>query len=68
MIDWADSKARSIVAPFRPLFKEEAGAHTIDGLINVLAGELRAAEGNARRQAVAAGEDLLAALQRLTCR
>lgn len=65
-MDWAEKRAREIVAIYRPLFKDDAAANA-DGLVNVIAGELRGVENTARRQAVTAGENLVAALQRLTC-
>lgn len=64
-MDWAEKTAREIVGAYRPFFRDDAPG-AADGLINLVAGELRAAESNARRQAVAAGETLMAELKRLT--
>lgn len=65
MSDWAEKKAREIVDIYRPFFRDDAIVHA-DGMIKVLAGELRTVEGRIRREAVAAGQDLMVALQRLS--
>ena len=65
-MDWAEKKAREIVGAYRPFFRDDAPA-AADGLMNLVAGELRGAENTARREAVAAGETLMAALKHLSC-
>lgn len=62
--DWAEARARQAVDPYRSLFRPDAAA-SAGGLINVIAGELRAAEDTARRSAVEAGEQMLAKLKAL---
>ena len=52
-MDWAEIQAREIVVAYRQLFRDGAPG-AADGLINLVAGELRAAESNARRDAAAA--------------
>jgi hypothetical protein len=64
-MDWAEERATMIVDAFRPMFRPEA-AEQAYSLVNAITGELRAAEGNARCRAVAAGEELLATLRRLS--
>jgi hypothetical protein len=65
-VDWAEKKAREIVGAYRPFFRGDAPT-AAEGLINLVAGELRGSEETARREAIAVGETMLAALKRLSC-
>ncbi|MDG3444634.1 hypothetical protein [Nitrospirillum amazonense] len=62
--DWAEARARLIVDQYRHLFRADAAAAT-GGMINVIAGELRAAEATMLRQADEIAEDMRVKLKAL---
>ncbi|HYH37146.1 MAG TPA: hypothetical protein VD860_02900 [Azospirillum sp.] len=64
-MDRAEQSARAIVDQFRSLFRADA-EHMADGLVNAIAGELRAATGRVRSDAVAAAELALADIRQIS--
>lgn len=63
-MDWAEERARGVVAPFRGLFLADA-APLADGLVNAIAGELRGTAERVQGGALAAAEELMARLRAL---
>lgn len=63
-MDHAEQKARSIVNQFRPLFQPDV-EHMADGLVMVIAGELRAAFKQAHAAALRAAEEAVRSINRI---
>jgi hypothetical protein len=64
-MDWAQKRATDMVGQFRTMFREDAAA-LADGLVNVIAGELRSTHMNATKQALDAADALIKTVRQIT--